>query len=145
MMVVLIKNHKLRDESIRMRKENARKLLKEKQIMKQERAEHAKKMRQQGKLLPEDIERQNASRRSAEEFLLNMRRRREQREGKVSKAQEEALYMMSQKHKKREETEEHKQSLKETIAKFNRNCYSKRANNQQMLREMLADSRAQGN
>ena len=94
-MAVLIKNHKLRDESIRMRKENARKLLKEKQIMKQERAEHAKKMRQQGKLLPEDIERQNASRRSAEEFLLNMRRRREQREGKVSKAQEEALYMMS--------------------------------------------------
>ena len=37
--------------------------------------------------------------------------------------------MMSQKHKRREETDLHKMSLKKTVEKFNRNCYSKRANN----------------
>ena len=49
--------------------------------------------------------------------------------------------MMSQSFIKREETEEHKQSLKATIAKFNRNCYSKAAANQEMLRAMLAGTR----
>ena len=85
-MTILIKNHKLRDESIRQRKENARRLLKEKQQHAQEHAEKVKKMRAQGKMLPEDYERQNTSRRSAEEFLLNLRKKREAREGKVSKA-----------------------------------------------------------
>ena len=44
---------------------------------------------------PEDVERAEASRRSAEQFLINLRKKREKREGKVSEARQEAMWMMS--------------------------------------------------
>jgi len=55
-MVILVKNHKKRDESIRLRRENARTLLKEKQAQSQVEAARRRNNRMKGIPLPEDIE-----------------------------------------------------------------------------------------
>lgn len=70
MMFLLVKNHRKKDENIRYKKENARRILKEKQRAAQELADRTKKLRLLGELPPEDFERQEASRLLSEEFLL---------------------------------------------------------------------------
>lgn len=54
-MVILVKNHKKRDESLRRKKENARKLIKEKQEKLQEEIRMKRTMRMKGIPLPEEV------------------------------------------------------------------------------------------
>lgn len=137
MMVVLIANQKQRDAIMKHQRENARKLLDEKQRLAKEQADLRRQERLKGVTADEDLERRAAARHSAEAFLIKLQKRRKAREGQLTQGQKEAMSMMSQKHKKRVQTEEHKQALQKTVEKFNRNCYSKKAGNQQMLLEML--------
>ena len=93
----------------------------------------------QGVLLPEDIERQEAMKKSSEHLLELLKRKREARAGKQPEEIREAMAMMERKDIKREQTEEHKQLLRETIAKFNKNCYSEKGNRQTMLRNLVKE------
>lgn len=70
-MVVLVKNHKARDESIRLRKQNGRKILKEKQQKAQEEANRKRKLRMQGLALPEDLADLEKLKQTSEAFLIS--------------------------------------------------------------------------
>ena len=100
-MVVLIANQKQRDAMMKFQKENARKLLDEKQRLAKEVAERNRQERLKG-ITPEvDAERREAAKRNAEAFLLTLQMKRKAREGQLTAGQKEALRMMNQKHKKR--------------------------------------------
>ena len=128
-MVVLVKNHKARDESIRLRKQNGRKILKEKQQKAQEEANRKRKLRMQGLALPEDLADLEKLKQTSEAFLITQKEKREASQGIPSEGQLQAIQMMNDIGIKREVTKEHKESLKDTIAKFNKNCFSQKANN----------------
>ena len=86
-MVVLVKNHKARDESIRLRKQNGRKILKEKQQKAQEEANRKRKLRMQGLALPEDLEDLEKLKQTSEAFLIAQKEKREASMGVPSEGQ----------------------------------------------------------
>lgn len=70
-MVILVKNHQKRDEAIRLRKLNARRILKEKQKKAQEEADKKRYCRMKGIPLPEETERDKEIKLAAEAHLLD--------------------------------------------------------------------------
>ena len=52
--------------------------------------------------------------------------------------------MMAESEIRRTVTEEHKEALQATIDKFNKMCYSQKANNQLLMRKMLESPRDAG-
>ena len=95
----------------------------------------------QGKPLPEDMEKHRAIRESTEEFLKIQKRKREAEEGRATEAQLEAMEYMNDFTGKRQLTDEHLASLKNTIEKFNMRCYSNKVSDQINLRKMIKSPR----
>lgn len=82
LMVILVKNHKQRDESIRYRKENARRILKEKQRKAQEEADRKRFYRMKGMPLPEEANFDKEVKATAEAHLMNQKKKREESESR---------------------------------------------------------------
>jgi len=60
---------------------------------------------------------------------MQLRRKREARQTKLSKVQRDVLATLHHPDEKRVITEEHKERLRQTVEKFNKNCYSEKGNN----------------
>ena len=69
-MEILIPNHKKRDESLKYQKENARRILKEKQKITETEAKKTRDLRRTGKMMDEELKEEQECRRLSELHLI---------------------------------------------------------------------------
>ena len=83
-MEILIPNHKKRDECLKFQKENARRILKEKQKATETEAKKTRDLRRKGVPMPEDIKEEQEIRKLSELHLIEQRKKRKAMKGKIS-------------------------------------------------------------
>ena len=83
-MEILVPNHKKRDESLKLRQENARRILKEKQAFAAIEAKRIRDLRRKGVPMPEDIRAEQEIRKLSEFHLIEQRKKRKAMKGKKS-------------------------------------------------------------
>ena len=123
-MVILVKNHKMRDESQKQKKAEAHKLLKEKQAKAQEEIRRKRIFRVKGVPLPEEVSRAREHRRSTEQFLLEQKQKRIAKANRPTDGQQEVMNRMAD-LKNQNMSEDQLRGLKHTIDGFNEMLFKK--------------------